>query len=88
MSLNWTGIVEHITDAGAETTTVNMPTGNVELTANFAEIHVSIEELVEADIKIFPNPARSKFTIESYKNINHIRLVDINGQVIKDKAMN
>ncbi len=84
--VNWTGDVEHIDDTDSETATVTMPAGDVELTANFNEDDTSLEEPAAVDINIFPNPTRNKFTVESSEKIVHIRLIDVTGNVIKDKA--
>ncbi len=50
------------------------------------ETTVNRYEAVE--VKVFPNPARNKFTIESNEIIKQIRLIDISGQVVKDKFAN
>ncbi len=38
-------------------------------------------------LKIFPNPARNKFTVESSEMIKQVRLINIGGQIIKDMVV-
>ncbi len=58
--INWTGDTEHVDDPGQATTTVTMPAKDVALTAEFDE-KVAVKDIIDAEVKIFPNPARDKF---------------------------
>ncbi len=46
-----------------------------------------IDILVREEISIYPNPARNKFTILSDEVIKIIKLTDISGHVLKNKAV-
>ena len=43
----------------------------------------SIGELPENAVNIYPNPAQSRFTVESAFDISHISITDIHGQEVK-----
>ncbi len=43
-----------------------------------------VDTPVEVELKVFPNPARDKFTVESSEMIKQVRLIDISGQVVKE----
>ncbi len=78
----WSGDTEHVDDVGSATTNVTMPAEDITLTVVFFD--VSVEEIPVVDVKVFPNPANNEFIVESSEMINQIRLISINGQVIKD----
>ncbi len=61
-----------------------MPDNNVTLTVNFEE-GVFIEELSKEDINVYPNPAQDKLIVESNETIKSIKLIDIRGNIIKNK---
>jgi len=64
-----------------------MPAEDVILNAVFQEIDVFVEEMIGGKITVFPNPANNHITVESEKIIERIRLIDINGQVLKDREI-
>lgn len=45
-----------------------------------------IETPEDIKLAVFPNPARDKLTIESSHSIKQVRLLDINGQIIKNMS--
>ena len=45
------------------------------------------EENVTMEVMMYPNPARSKVTIEA-QNITHIRMIDVLGQILIDRSYN
>lgn len=53
-----------------------------ELTVNQQANASSIDELLANQIKLFPNPATSSFTIESENSIQQIRIVDMAGRLV------
>ncbi len=81
---NWT--IDGSVLSGQANFNYTMPGNNVTLTANFKDVTL-VEDISDTNISIFPNPTRSKFTVESDEVIKQIRLIDINGQVIKDKVV-
>lgn len=83
---NWTGNTEYVDDPDIATATVIMPAKDIALTANFLALYV--EEKIIDEVKIFPNPAHNKFTVEANDIIEQVRLIDIRGQVIRERAVN
>ncbi len=81
----WSGDVQHIDDPQSASAIVTMPDTNISLTANFK--FVSVEDIPDIVLSVYPNPARNKFYVESSEMIKQIRLIDISGQVIKDIAV-
>ncbi len=47
------------------------------------ELIAGLEETEDADIAVYPNPARTTLTVEANETIRQIRLLDVSGQVIK-----
>ncbi len=83
--INWTG--EDGEEISNEISFVYiMPSEDVIITANF-ELVESVPDIASADIKVFPNPARDKFYVESNEMIKKISVIDISGQVIKHVAV-
>ncbi len=80
----WWGDTDYVDDPYNATTTVTMPAKDIKLTAFFS--HISVKEITAVEVKVFPNPARDMFTVESSEMINHVRLIDISGQVVKEIA--
>ncbi len=64
-----------------------MPAAHVEITANFEDDDVSVDEVAGFAIYVFPNPAHNKLAVESDAEISHITLMDISGQLVKDKEV-
>ncbi|MBS4016401.1 MAG: T9SS type A sorting domain-containing protein [Candidatus Latescibacteria bacterium] len=83
--VNWTssqGVV-----SVNETYTFTMPAKDVILTANFDWVgFVNNQEIL--DIKIFPNPARNEFNVVSNEMIKSIKVININGLVVKNASVN
>ncbi len=59
---------------------------SVKITMSEDKTHVVLPDGVA--LKIFPNPARDKFYIESSETIKQVRLINTGGQVIKDIIVN
>ncbi len=47
-----------------------------------------VDMVTDAELSVFPNPARNKFTVRSNEMIKQIRLFDISGQTVKDITVN
>ncbi len=47
----------------------------------------SIEIYEGFELMVYPNPVRNKLTVESNKNMEQVRIIDISGQVILDKTI-
>ncbi len=82
---NWTGDIDYVDDPESETAIVTMPDKDITLTANF--LYISVEDITDIEVSVYPNPARDKFYVESSEMIKQIRLIDINGQVVKNIAV-
>ena len=82
--LNWTDENDAVLSGDAIFDYV-MPARDITLTANFIQDDVFVEEITSTDVSIFPNPTRNKFTIESDEMIKRIRLINYNGQVLKER---
>ncbi len=81
--INWTGDTENVDYPEQATANVTMPAQDIMLKAQFEFID-AVKDISGIEIKVFPNPSRNMFTIEANVMINHILLIDINGQVIKN----
>ncbi len=79
--LNWTDENDaQVSDEAVYTFT--MPAENITLTANFQYV-VGIGDLAGFELVIYPNPANSKFFVESDRTINRIILIDAAGQIVR-----
>ncbi len=79
--INWTGDTDHVDDPGSEETTVTMPADNVTLIANFMDV-TGIADHDKALLKIYPNPASTKFMVEANQIIKQVSLINISGQKV------
>lgn len=84
--VNWTN-EDDVQVSDEAVYTFIMPAENVSLTANFQNV-VGIGELADFDISVFPNPANSKFFVESDRFINKIMLFDAGGQMVRSIDLN
>ncbi len=84
--IEWTGDIKYADNPEQASATVTMPAEDIALTANFKDV-VYVKDIVEADVKVFPNPARNKIFIKSNELIKQIRLVNSSGQVVKNIAV-
>jgi len=57
---------------------------DVDFTVNVVDTEYSVEEVEGFELNLFPNPVRDQFTIESGKVMSQAKLININGQVVKD----
>ena len=64
-----------------------MPAENVHLIAIF-DIIDAINEMAEYNLNIYPNPAHTNLFISSERIITNIRVINMNGQLIKDISAN
>ncbi len=76
--VEWTGGNEHVDDPGQATATVTMLAEDVTLTAKFDD-KVAVKDIIDAEVKIFPNSACDKFYVESSEIIRQIRMISISG---------
>ncbi len=83
--INWTDTTGNVVSDN-KSFVYTMTAKDAMLTANF-EDDVSVKDITDAEVKIFPNPARNKFYIESSEMIGNLRLIDVSGQVIKNVAV-
>jgi len=81
--MHWVGDTEYLDDPLSTTPTVTMPAKDITLIAEFSICNI-VKENPEINVKIFPNPARDVFTVESSEMIKQIRLISISGQVVMD----
>jgi len=84
--LNWSGDTDYVDDIEAAETTVTMPAGDIELSANF-EDHTATYDPGIIELSVYPNPTRDKFTIEANQMINEIRMIDISGQEVINRTV-
>ena len=61
---------------------------DVTFTVNVIDSELRIEEIDGFTVSVFPNPANDKFTLEANEVITQIKLFNINGQIVKDFAVN
>ncbi len=61
---------------------------DVTFTVNIIDSEVGIFEAEDFTLSLYPNPASDRFTLESNKIINHVKLISINGQIVKDIVVN
>ncbi len=80
--INWTDTEGNELSTG-KNFVYTMPAQHITLTANFKDV-VYVKDIVDAGLKVFPNPALGKFNVVSSATIKQIRLIDISGQVVKD----
>jgi hypothetical protein len=56
---------------------------NTEVQTILVDACISINEIENSQLKIYPNPTSESFKIIGAKNISSVRLLDLNGRVIK-----
>ena len=56
-------------------------TGNLSVSAEFA-INTNVNENLEVDFKIYPNPFNDKITVTNAENISSYKIINLLGQVI------
>ncbi len=80
--IEWTGDTEYLDDSNAATANVTMPADDVSYKAKFEDVTSTKDHGINK-LLVFSNPTQNKFYVESNEKINQIRLININGQVIK-----
>jgi len=58
--------------------------GDVFVSKLSIDVTIFVKEITAVEVKVFPNPARDMFIVKANEMIRQIRLININGQVIKD----
>ncbi len=84
--VNWTNEQDNVISTSADFD-FEMPDEDVTLTANFEVDDTSIDAHDGFELTVYPNPVRNKLVVESDRNIGQVRIIDISGQVVIDKAV-
>ncbi len=79
--VEWTGDTDNVDDPGSKETTVSMPADDVTLIADFMDV-TEIADHDKALLKIYPNPASTKFMVEANQIIKQVSLINISGQKV------
>jgi len=63
------------------TATINIPAGEFRIYGN-ASSTLSIEDLIQQPLSIFPNPANNTFFINT--EVSNVKVMDLNGKIVKE----
>ena len=67
-------------DVNNTTATINIPAGGFKIYGNAAST-LSVEQVLQQPVSIFPNPAQTSFFITT--EVSYIEIIDLNGKVVK-----
>ena len=82
--VGWTTTTDGVEfdDASAETTMFIMPASDVEITANFEDLHeTGINSVESGKLRLYPNPATDYIELDGAENVNYV-IYNVTGNVV------